>query len=124
MGIDIYAEWDGMSEAEKTAQSTFWLHAECGQLGYLREAYHGEPYATRRLVPEAFMYGRARIAAATLQKRLPETLEIAERRERKVYEVTDPNDIERVLKSYRDFVALCAQKEFETGKRCLIIASY
>jgi hypothetical protein len=32
--------------------------------------------------------------------------------------------IERVLKSHRDFVALCQRKEAETGEPCLIIASY
>jgi len=45
-------------------------------------------------------------------------------REREVYDVTDAADIERVLKSYRDFVALCARKQRETGQPCLIIASY
>jgi hypothetical protein len=124
MGIDIYAEWDGMSNAEREARAAEWLTTTAGHLGYLREAYHGEPYATRRLVPEAFMYGRAPIAAVTLHHRLAETLEIAERRERTLYGITDPEAIERVLKSYRDFVALCAQKEYETGHSCLIIASY
>jgi hypothetical protein len=123
MGIDIYAEWDGMTDAEKNAQITG-FSIEHGHVGYLREAYHGEPYATKHLLPEAFMYGRAPITAATLQKRLPEALQIAETREREVYGVTDAEEIERVLKSYRDFVALCAQKEYETGHSCLIIASY
>src|ERR1700688_2510912 len=120
MRIDIHAEWDGMTDAEKNAQVTRFD----GTAGCLHEAYHGEPYATRRLVPEAFMYGRARISAVSLQQRLQETLEVAERRERKLYGATSVEDIEHVLKRYRDFVALCAQKEFETGHPCLIIASY
>jgi len=124
MGIDIYAEWDGMSDAEKNAQATFWLSADHGNVGYLREAYHGEPYATKVLVPECFETGRASIPAATLRERLPETLEIAERRERELYDETDPEAIRLVLKSYRDFVELCASKEDETGEPCLIIASY
>jgi hypothetical protein len=123
MGIDIYAEWDGMTEAEHALQITG-FSIEHGHVGYLREAYHGEPYATKHLLPEAFMYGRAQISAASLQKRLPETLRLAEKRERDIYHVTDAEQIERVLKSYRDFVALCAQKEFETGHPCLIIASH
>jgi len=49
---------------------------------------------------------------------------VAEARERKLYGTTDPVEIERVLKSYRDFVALCARKEAETGEPCLIIANY
>ena len=70
------------------------------------------------------MNGRAVIPAAVLRNRLAETLRLAERREREIYEVTDPDEIEVVLKSYRDFVDLCERKEFETGKPCLIIASY
>jgi hypothetical protein len=124
MGIDIYAKWDGITEAEEAAQMKAWASVEDGDIGYLREAYHGEPYATRRLVPEAFMYGRAKISAVSLRQRLQETLEVAERRERKLYGATNVEDIEHVLKSYRDFVALCAQKEFETGQPCLIIASF
>ena len=123
MGIDIYAHWDGMTEAQESAQITG-FSVEHGHVGYLREAYHGEPYATKGLFPEAFLYGRAPITAATLLKRLPEALHVAETREREVYGVTDAEDIERVLKSYRDFVTLCAQKEFETGHSCLIIASW
>jgi hypothetical protein len=123
MGIDIYAEWDGMSDAEKKAQVTG-FSVEHGHVGYLREAYHGEPYATRVLVPESFETGRAEIPAATLWERLPETLKAAEQRERELYGETDINEIGRVLKSYVAFVALCAEKEDETGKPCLIIASY
>ena len=123
MGIDIYAKWDRMSMAEEAAQITG-FSVEHGHVGYLREAYHGEPYATKVLVPEAFTYGRTRIAAATLQKRLPDVLHVAETREREVYGVTDAEDIDRVLESYRDFVALCVRKERETGIPCLIIASY
>ncbi len=124
MGIDIYAEWDGMTEAEKEAQVITGCSVVHGHVGYLRETSHHEMCcAAKLLIPEAFMFGRAPIAAATLRRRLPETLRLAEKREREVYGVTDAAQIERVLKSYRDFVALCAQKEFETGHRCLIIAS-
>jgi len=123
MGIDIYAEWDGMTDAEKKAQITG-FSAEHGHVGYLREAYHGEPYATKVLVPEAFEELRVPIYAGTLQGRLPAVLVIAEQRERVIYGETDPAEIERVLDSYRDFVALCARKEQETGEPCLIIASY
>jgi hypothetical protein len=123
MGIDIYAQWDGMTAQEEAAQVTG-FSIEHGHVGYLREAYHGEPYATKVLVPEAFESGRAPIDASTLQERLPEALHIAETREREVYGVTDAEDIERVQKSYRDFVALCVRKEDETGQPCLIIASY
>lgn len=123
MGIDIYAEWDGMTEAEKAAQITG-CSVEHGHVGYLREAYHGEPYATKVLVPEAFQELRAHIYADTLRDRLPATLVVAEQREREIYGVTDEAEINRVLHSYSDFVELCARKEAETGEPCLIIASY
>ncbi len=112
-----------MTDAEKDAQVTG-FSVEHGHVGYLGEAYYAQPFATKHLFPEAFMYGRAPITAATLLKRLPEALQIAERRERQMYGVTDAEAIKRVLKSYRDFVALCAQKEYETGHSCLIIASH
>jgi hypothetical protein len=122
MGIDIYATWNGMTAADHAAQITGFSVVH-GHVGYLREPYHGEPYATTTLVAEAFDHGGAAIPAATLQARLPEVLAAAEAREREVYDVTDAEAIERVLKSYRDFVALCARKERETGEPCLIIAS-
>lgn len=123
MGIDIYAEWDGMTEAEKSAQVTG-FSAEHGHVGYLREAYHGEPYATKVLVPEAFAESRVHIYADTLQDRLAATLVVAEQREREIYGVTDEVEINRVLQSYSDFVELCARKESETGEPCLIVAHY
>ena len=49
-----------------------------GHVGYLREAYHGEPYATRVLVPEAFETGEASIRASLLRERLPAALSAAE----------------------------------------------
>jgi len=97
---------------------------EAGDVGYLREPHHGEPYATRTLVPEAFRYGRARITAADLQKRLPDALHIVETRERlTAFNSADEAVIERMQKHYRDFVALCARKEIETGIPCMIVAS-
>jgi hypothetical protein len=67
---------------------------------------------------------RAYIPAFILKDRLPEALRAVQLRERVVYEQTDPAAVEPVLRSYRDFVALCARMEAETGSPCLIIASY
>jgi len=122
-GIDIYAEWTGMTGAERAAQ---WgcCGPEHGRVGYLREAYDGEPYATMALVPEAFDMDRVPIYAEKLQARLPAALEIAEQREREIYGSTNNAEINRILQSYADFVELCAQKEAETGEPCLIVASY
>lgn len=124
MGIDIYAKWDDMTEVEEELQASCFLSDGGGNLGYLREAYHGEPYATKVLVPEAFEESRVHIYADTLRDRLPATLVIAEQREREIYGTTDQKEIDRVLKSFSDFVELCARKEAETGEPCLIIASY
>jgi len=126
MGIDIYAEWKGQTEEEKHTQWSAAFSAHHGHLGYLREAYHGEPYATRYLCAEAFdsQTSIAAIPAEVLRERLPETLELAERRERELYGETDECEITRVLQSYRDFVSLCEEKEKETGEPVTIEASY
>jgi hypothetical protein len=72
MGIDIYANWRGQSEAEASAQITG-FSGVAGHVGYLREAYHGGPYVTKYLVSEAFedAEGVAAIPARTLRERLP-----------------------------------------------------
>jgi hypothetical protein len=123
MGIDIYASWRGMTPEESSAQITG-FDATAGRVGYLREAYHGEPYATMVLVPEAFDNGEASIRATLLRERLPAALAAAEERERTVYGETDPLEIQRVLDSFRNFVELCERKEAETREPCRIIASY
>jgi len=167
MGIDIYLEWDGMEEEEKSAQATG-FSITSGNVGYLREAYHGGPYATRILVREAFEAEdcRAQIPAEIMRERLthvtepamtgeghqlaqmlvgmiqdtgaeivsgggiqsdntrPMTVEEAVReRQRRLYG-EDSEHVERVVKSFRDFVALAEEKERQTGKPCTVYASY
>jgi hypothetical protein len=124
MGIDIYAQWSGMTEAEQAAQITG-MSVVHGHVGYLREAYHGEPYATRVLVPEAFEgHGEpVAIPAALLRKRLPATLAAADMRERTIYRETDADNIGGVLQSYCRFVELCERMEAQTGEPCRIVAS-
>jgi len=126
MGIDIYAVWKGQTEEERKRQFEVWLTSASGHIGYLREAYHGEPYATRFLFSEAFASEdhEAGIPAKTLRERLPEALQLVERREREVYEVTNERQIEWVRESFRSFVALCERKEKETGAPVVIRASY
>ena len=125
MGIDIYAEWRGQTKREHSAIVTEWFSTGGGGVGYLREAYHGEPYATRFLCAEAFASenGEAYIPAAMLRERLEKTLEFVEERERTIYQ-SDAEAIEEAKQSYRDFVALCEQKEKETGYAVRIVASY
>lgn len=86
MGIDIYARWPGQSKAEADAQLTG-FDATAGDVGYLREAYHGGPYVTKYLVAEAFdcESGEATIPARTLRDRLPTAVLMHIYRHHKLY---------------------------------------
>ena len=79
MGIDIYLEWDGIKEDDKQAQWRTGFSVTSGDVGYLREAYHGGPYATKILCREAFESEtcRARIPAEILRERLTNVTEPA-----------------------------------------------
>lgn len=131
MGIDIYTRWDDMTEEDRGAQITG-FSVTSGHIGYLREAYHGGPYATRELLPEAFEtepeieddeYVRgAAIPADVLEERLPNVLKTVEERERKIY-LSDDKQIAEVQKSFVDYVELIRKLEDE-GRNPTIIASY
>jgi len=90
MGIDIYAEWDGMSEAESASQMTG-FSVDHGHVGYLREAYHGGPYVTKYLVAEAFECDEAtaEIPARVMRRRLPAAVLMSMYRQAKVYSDAD-----------------------------------
>lgn len=149
MGIDIYMEWDGMTEDERKARITG-FDTTAGSVGYLREAYHGEPYATDTLVFDAFEWteniGRlmsnaeangsqldddlvallARgvpMRAEALRERLPDALEKAQERIEKVYPDTPADLAEQQLQAYTDFVELAERKQAD-GKNIYIYASY
>lgn len=116
-----------MTEVETNAQYTG-FSIKAGNVGYLREAYHGDPYATRYLCAEAFLNEVPEdgvvIESSILQARLPRTLELVRERMSKVYECTDENEIAEVQKSYIDFVDLIIKKEIETGAPVRITASW
>ena len=122
MGIDIYMRWDGMTEEDRDKQITG-FDATVGEVGYLREAYHGGPYATRYLVEEAFEDGadEVHIPATELRKRLPLTKEIVIQRFRDVYkeEIEEDNAF---VKAFEDFVKLSEALE-EEGRKPTIYAS-
>jgi len=124
MGIDIYARWKGMTKEEERAQITGFDPCK-GEAGYLREAYHGEPYATHYLVKEAFASktGKAKIPAKVLRERLPTTLGMVQIREIVIYK-SSKKRIAQVRQSFKRFVFLCEKKEKETGKPVTIIASF
>ena len=95
-----------------------------GNVGYLSETYSGGPYPTEMLAPDAFRYGRARIAAVDLERRLPDALYEIETRELGFnYSAQGGQNAQRTQKEYREFVALCAHKEEETGIPCLIVTN-
>lgn len=124
MGIDIYARWKNQTPKEKQAQITGFSVVH-GHAGYLREAYRGDPYATHYLFQEVFAKkGEAKIPAEVLRERLPRTLELVEIRERRLYKETRKKQIDRIKKSFVDFVKLCEQKEKETKEPCTIVANY
>lgn len=122
MGIDIYARWKGQTDEEEKKQFTG-FSTVAGKVGYLREAYHGDPYATKFLVAESFVNGKKKIPAKVLRERLPKTLEIVKEREEKLYKASE-DQIKEVQKSFKDFVKLCEKKEKETGEAVTILASY
>lgn len=76
MGIDIYLRWPEMSEEDEKGQYTG-MSTTSGHVGYLREAYHGGPYATKILLREAFESdnGEAEIPAAVMRERLTHVTE-------------------------------------------------
>lgn len=123
MGIDVYMRWPGQTETEKAAQYTGFSLVS-GHVGYLREAYHGEPYATRLLVPEAFTsaVSEAQIPSVLLRERLPAVEATVAVRHRTLYADT-VEEIERYQQSYRDFVALAEQHEHALGEPVTIIVS-
>src|SRR6266699_2048814 len=104
MGIDVYLNWDGMTKEDKEKQFTgFSVHA--GKVGYLREAYHGEPYATFVLFSEDWdkqPEDGFTIPNSVLKKRLAKTVEVAILRERRLYHDLQP----KTFQSFIDFVEL------------------
>ena len=123
MGIDIYMTWEGQTQDEKEAQYAG-FSVQHGHVGYLREAYHGNPYATKHLVQEAFESddGEAFIDAETLRKRLPETLKLHIKRELDIY----GNAVNLESPSTESFIAFVelAERLTKQGKPPRIIASY
>ncbi len=116
MGIDIYAEWRGKNEEEKKAQITG-FSVVSGNVGYLREAYHGGPYVTKYLMSESFEKGEAKIRADILIERLPIAVLMSIYREKMVYGKKDPTvisfqDLPKVLSGLFSSVEDCSHEDF------------
>lgn len=123
MGIDIYMRWELITEEQVEAQFRG-FDITIGGRGYLREAYHGEPYATMELVPEAFKaHGEpVHIPAATLRERLPKVMKAAMRRERDIYR-QEVNEDSPAVRSFVEFVELAERLEAE-GQAPTVRASF
>lgn len=134
MGIDIYLRWDGFTKKDYDKQITGY-NVTVGRVGYLREAYHGEPYATQALVLENWKKQPRDencsggfecqccgfvIKNSTLKRRLPKVLAAATKRNLELYK----GDMQKeVVQSFADFVALHGEKE-KAGLHPRIIVSY
>ncbi len=121
MGIDAFVVWDG-KENEVPSYVPFAI--DCGSRGYLREAYHGSPYAIPVLLKECYESedGTARIPASVLRSRLPEVIKIVIEREASIY----GNQVDEnapVVRSFVEFVELAEKKERE-GITPVFIVSY
>jgi hypothetical protein len=127
MGIDIYMRWDGITEQEKQSQLTG-FSVTSGHLGYLREAYHGGPYATKKLVPEAFEAEdagyEAQISAELMRARLPEVIETCLHREQHVYGKTNVTKDSPIALAFVQFVELAEKQEAATGIPVTVRASF
>jgi hypothetical protein len=123
MGIDIYLEWDGMTEKEKDKQYTGFVPK--GKVGYLREAYHGGPYPSKFLITENWERQPEEgfsIPNKVLRKRLPKVIKAIITRETKIYKAS-PRQVKAIIKEYKDFVNLHGRLE-KQGKNPRIIVSY
>lgn len=150
MGIDIYMKPNTLDDQGGVGYSdeAHGFDTTAGHQGYLREAYHGGPYVTEVLVPEAFAWTRwlyedcpvqpedwpeelhmmfsagAPIRAATLRERLPEARDAFERRIAKVYPDTDPELKAQQWQAFVNFVELAERIEAATGEPVQVYASY
>ena len=124
MGLDVYLRWDGITEEEHDKQITGFSIVS-GHVGYLREAYHGQPYATKMLISEKWEdepEGGFIIPNSTLVERLPRVKETAILRANALYK-EDIDESSPVVKSFVDFVELHGRMEKE-GKNPRIHISY
>lgn len=137
MGIDIYAKWRGQTKADQQKQYTG-FSVVSGNVGYLREAYHGGPYITKYLVSEAFKSkdNEAKIPAKTLRKRLPSAVLMAMYRNKKIYDdqshdpanksfgsivqaLKDVFEIEMKDESHKEFVAKLTKHHIEYAEKLI-----
>jgi hypothetical protein len=70
MGIDVYLAWDNQTDEDQKAQYVG-FDVRSGDVGYLREAYHGGPYGTHLLIQEDWeVEGGVEVENSVLQSRM------------------------------------------------------
>ena len=124
MGIDIYVEWDKRTEEDKEKQYTG-FSIESGDVGYLREAYHGSPYATKYFVQEAFedeKYDGVEISSDTLLQRVPLAVDIHIQRHKEIYKEA-VNKEDKSARAFGEFAKFVQELE-RLGMKPKIRASY
>jgi hypothetical protein len=150
MGIDIfmnpnYIENERLGDVGYSDEAPA-FSINSGHQGYLREAYHGGPYATEVLVPEAFAWSQwlgecpaddwpddldralmagSPIRAAVMRERLPATKDTYYERLGKVYPDTTRTEADDTWeRSFVAFVELAERIEAITGEAVQVYASY
>ena len=141
MGIDVYMNWGDGPSFDGEYKTAF-----RGANGYLREAYHGGPYATVVLVPEAFgdldrtaqafamppiasaavgasPDGSPLIPARVLRARLPAALLTVAERHRVVYS-EECDEGHPALREFVEFVELAERMEAALGRPVGVRASW
>jgi len=141
MGIDVYMSWGDGPSFDGNYATAF-----RGGNGYLRESYHGGPYATVLLVPEAFgdldrtaqafampaiasaavgttPDGSPLIPAHVLRGRLPVALLTVAERYRAVYG-EECDEGHPALREFVEFVELAERMEAKLGHAVGVRASW
>ncbi|MDP9237931.1 MAG: hypothetical protein M3P30_11150 [Chloroflexota bacterium] len=141
MGIDVFMSWGTGPSFDGNFEESF-----RGANGYLREAYHGGPYATVVLVPEAFgdplraaqAFGMARVESAAvgtdadgyalipagvLRSRLAATLLTVADRYRTVYD-EECGEGHPALREFVEFVELAERMQAQLGHPVGVSASW
>ena len=144
MGIDVYLRPNILTDGAALSEDDYRpFGIDQGHKGYLREAYHGGPYATQVLVPEAFewtahdwpfiedwpddladaVFEGCPIPAARMRERLPAAKEAFDERMAKVYPDSTEAENAEYWKSFVDFVELAERVE-KAGYAPRVYASY
>lgn len=122
MGVDVYLEWDGMSEDDKNLQYSG-FDVTVGKYGYLRGAYNGHMGydAICDLFNDFDWDNPIEVDIDILTKNLEELEEGMFKEFNDEFFSKDGEDLE--IQSYRDFVALAIKLKKE-GKNPIIKISY